>query len=73
MSPIHQCPGQNPRHWGSNSITEYKCPNCGSMVEFFHDDMERPCVECNHMVMNPKLNPTCADWCKFADKCGIGE
>jgi ribosomal protein S27E len=69
---MKQCPGQNPRNWTSEDIFDVRCPKCGNLIEFFRDDQKRPCKKCETVVLNPKLNIKCLEWCSFADRCGIG-
>jgi hypothetical protein len=38
-------------------------------VEFFKDEVRRKCG-CGHMIVNPKLDFGCAEWCQYAEQCG---
>jgi hypothetical protein len=40
-------------------------------VEFFKDEVKRKC-RCGHVIVNPKLDFGCAEWCQYAEQC-IGE
>jgi hypothetical protein len=40
-------------------------------VEFFKDDVRRRC-ECGRVIVNPKLDLACAEWCQHAEKCVDG-
>ena len=64
-----KCPGQDSRYWQPEAIFEAKCPECGSIVEFFKDDTTRKCGKCGHRFANPKMDFGCAAYCKFADQC----
>jgi len=68
-----KCPGQDIRNWSSDDVYDVKCRQCGNIIEFFKDDPKRSCTKCKSMVVNPKLNIGCLEWCQFADACGIGE
>lgn len=64
-----KCPGQDPRYWKFDAIFDAKCPNCGTVVEFFKDETRRRCKNCGHQVLNPKMDFGCAAHCKFAEQC----
>ena len=64
-----QCPGQDPRFWKVDDIKQVSCPQCGSAVEFFKDDLSRKCPDCGARFKNPHLNMGCAEWCKHAKEC----
>ena len=68
-----KCPGTDIRNWTHEDIFEIQCPNCDNAIEFFKDDPKRLCVECNFMVINPRVKIDCLFWCRHAQKCGIGE
>ena len=68
MDQFH-CPGQDTRFWKPEDVSECRCPECGAAVEFWKDDVDRPCPKCRHRLRNPRFNAGCAAWCKFADKC----
>jgi predicted RNA-binding Zn-ribbon protein involved in translation (DUF1610 family) len=67
---ILRCPGQDLRFWKPEDVVEHPCPNCGAAVEFWRDDVARACPKCRKRVRNPCFNAGCAEWCKYADKCG---
>lgn len=67
-----RCPGQDLQFWKPEDIYEVDCPNCGSKVEFWKDDVYRRCRKCSHRFRNPKLNLGCAEWCQYAKYC-IGQ
>lgn len=46
---------------------EVRCPNCGRVLEFFSDEMKLRC-KCGTVVYR-ESQPTCAEWCPYADKC----
>jgi len=67
-----KCPGQDPTFWKLEDIFETPCPFCGYSIEFWKNDVTRPCPSCKRQVANPRFNPGCAAWCEYADKC-LGE
>jgi len=67
-----QCPGQDNRYWDGSAVFEATCPECGTTVEFFKDDATRPCSNCGHRMMNPKMDFGCAAYCPYAKQC-LGE
>jgi hypothetical protein len=62
------CPGQDTRYWKPGDIFEATCPASGEKVEFFKDDVSRPC-QCGHRVENPRISLGCAQWCPHAVEC----
>ena len=64
-----RCPGQDIRFWKPEDIFEVKCPGCGKSVEFFKDEPKMKCRNCGRMVVNPKLDLGCAEWCLYAQEC----
>ena len=64
-----RCPGQDQRFWKPGDIFEVKCPGCGGAVEFFKDEPKLKCPKCGQMVVNPKIDLGCAQWCKYAEQC----
>lgn len=67
-----KCPGQDLRFWKPGDIFDISCPQCGSKVEFFKDDVRRKCKSCGAQVTNPKIDFACAQWCAYAEQC-VGE
>jgi putative nucleotidyltransferase with HDIG domain len=63
-----RCPGQDMRFWKPGDIFETQCPKCGQRVEFFKDEARRKC-RCGHVIVNPKLDFGCAEWCQYAEQC----
>ena len=63
------CPGQDQRYLRPEDVCELACPRCGAKVELWKDDPYRDCRKCGERVKNPKLDPGCAQWCKFAADC----
>jgi len=49
----------------------YKCPNCGSEVEIFSDEIKVKCQKCGTRVYKEKI-PSCIEWCASARQC-LGE
>ncbi len=64
-----RCPGQDQRFWEPDDIFEVKCPACGGAVEFFKDEPKLKCRKCGQMVVNPKIDLGCAQWCQYAEQC----
>ena len=64
-----RCPGQDQRFWKPDDIFELKCPGCGTSVEFFKDEPKLKCRKCGRMVLNPKINLGCAQWCQYSEQC----
>lgn len=64
-----RCPGQDQRFWKPQDIFEVDCPQCGKPVEFFKDEPQLKCRRCGHIVINPKIDLGCAEWCQYAEQC----
>jgi putative nucleotidyltransferase with HDIG domain len=64
-----RCPGQDQRLWKPEDIFEVNCSQCGTAVEFFKDEPKLNCHECGHVVVNPKIDLGCAEWCQYAKQC----
>jgi HD superfamily phosphodiesterase len=64
-----RCPGQDQRFWKLDDIFDVKCPGCGKSVEFFKDEPKLKCRSCGQMVVNPKIDLGCAQWCKYSKQC----
>jgi putative nucleotidyltransferase with HDIG domain len=64
-----RCPGQDQRFWKPEDIFEVRCPGCGQAIEFFKDEPKLKCRKCGQMVVNPKIDLGCAQWCQYADQC----
>jgi DNA-directed RNA polymerase subunit RPC12/RpoP len=63
-----KCPGQDMRNL---RVALHKCPNCGTEVEIFSDELRIKCHKCGQMVYKEKT-PSCIDWCQYARQC-LGE
>jgi len=59
------------KFWKPGDIFDIDCPKCGKRVEFFKDEVKRKC-RCGHIIVNPKINFACAEWCPYAEQC-VGE
>lgn len=68
MSPA-RCPGQDKRYWTADDVFEMRCPYCAHEMEFFKDEPVLPCRSCRRDVRNPRVDLSCAKWCKFAAQC----
>jgi len=66
---MFRCPGQDQRFWKPQDIFEVRCPGCGETVEFFKDEPKLKCRKCKQMVVNPKIDLGCAEWCRYAEQC----
>ncbi len=68
-----KCPGQSTQiKTPDEMVYSVACPKCKYEIEFFYDDVERPCKDCGELVIGKtsKLeNLGCAEWCKEAEKC----
>jgi hypothetical protein len=64
-----RCPGQDERFWKPGDIFEVQCPGCGNAAEFFKDEPKLKCRKCGRIILNPKIDLGCAEWCKYADQC----
>jgi ribosomal protein S27AE len=63
------CPGAA-NIWGTPTLKIKKCPECGSEVEVFSNDVKVKCEKCGFTVYNDILS--CILWCKYAKDC-VGE
>jgi len=63
------CPGQDLRFWKPQDIFERDCPNCGTKIEFWKDDISRRCPKCAQKTANPAFDFGCAQWCSYAKEC----
>ncbi|MHC4119487.1 MAG: HD domain-containing protein [Planctomycetota bacterium] len=64
-----RCPGQDQRFWKPEDIFEVECSGCGKAVEFFKDEPKLKCGGCGQIVVNPKIDLGCAEWCQYAEQC----
>jgi len=64
-----KCPGMDPAVWKIDDIFNYPCVHCGAMIEFWKDDVKRPCPRCGLALFNPRLGNLCLVWCKKAEEC----
>jgi putative nucleotidyltransferase with HDIG domain len=64
-----RCPGQDQRFWKPEDIFEVSCPGCSEAVEFFKDEPKLKCRKCGQMVVNPKIDLGCAEWCQYGEQC----
>ncbi|MHC4122145.1 MAG: HD domain-containing protein [Planctomycetota bacterium] len=64
-----RCPGQDQRFWKPEDIFEVRCPDCNNKMEFFKDEPKLKCRKCGQMVVNPKIDLGCAQWCQYAEQC----
>lgn len=66
---MHRCPGQDIQFWKLKDIFEVQCPYCSQKIEFWKDDPFRSCPGCGERVSNPRIDLSCAKWCKYAEEC----
>jgi hypothetical protein len=66
---MFRCPGQDQRFWKPEDIFEVQCTECGNNVEFFKDEPKLKCRKCGQIVINPKIDLGCAEWCQYAAQC----
>ena len=64
-----RCPGQDQRFWKPEDIFDVNCPGCDKPVEFFKDEPKLKCRNCGQVVVNPKIDMGCAQWCQYAEQC----
>ncbi len=64
-----RCPGQDQRFWKPEDIFEVECSGCGKALEFFKDEPKLKCGGCGQIVVNPKIDLGCAEWCQYAEQC----
>ena len=64
-----KCPGQDQRYWKPDDIFEISCLKCGALIEFWKDEPTLKCPKCKKLNTNPKLDLSCAEWCKYAKEC----
>lgn len=63
-----KCPGAS--HIRTPTIITKKCPECGSEVEIFSNEMLTKCPGCGFTVYNDL--ESCVQWCQYAVEC-VGE
>ena len=61
---------------GSRAVREpipecMDCPDCGSEVEIWTDELRATCPNCGTRVLREQ-QPSCLDWCASARQC-LGE
>lgn len=66
---MFRCPGQDPRFWKPEDVSDVTCSHCGKAVEFFKDEPKLKCRNCGQWVINPKIDLGCANWCRYAEQC----
>lgn len=64
-----RCPGQDQTFWKPEDIFEVNCPGCNKPVEFFKDEPKLKCRNCGQVVVNPKIDLGCAQWCQYVEQC----
>jgi hypothetical protein len=64
-----RCPGQDLRFWKLGDIFDVQCPHCGTGIEFWKDEPSVKCPQCRRVIVNPKLDLGCAQWCQHAEQC----
>lgn len=60
---MRKCSGNHTQEWESDAIFEVKCKHCGSMVEFFKDEITRNCPVCRETVANDRKDYGWGQWC----------
>ncbi|MBN2269426.1 MAG: HD domain-containing protein [Sedimentisphaerales bacterium] len=66
---MFRCPGQDQRYWKPEDIFEVQCSGCSRKIEFFKDEPKLKCRGCGRIVMNPKIDLGCTEWCQYAEQC----
>ncbi len=64
-----RCPGQDSRYWTPKDLFDVPCTGCGQAIEFWKDEPSRICPACGREVRNPRIDPGCAEWCRYAPEC----
>ncbi len=64
-----RCPGQDQRFWRPEDIFEINCTQCGKSIEFVKDEPKLKCHNCGNLVVNPRIDLGCAEWCQYAEQC----
>ncbi len=64
-----KCPGRDQRYWKPDDVFEINCLKCGTLIEFWKDEPTLKCPKCKKLNTNPKLDLSCAKWCKYAKEC----
>ncbi len=64
---MRKCTGGDTQQWGFEAIFNVQCPQCGTPVEFFKDEIERTCGQCNTTVLNDRRDFGCARNCSADD------
>jgi hypothetical protein len=62
---LARCPGKQSLRILDSIVVP--CPDCGQLIEFFTDEVKRPC-RCGRVLLREAL-PQCADWCLAAGEC----
>jgi hypothetical protein len=57
------------RYWTPKDVFDVPCSSCGNAIEFWKDEPSRICPSCGHEERNPRIDPGCAEWCKYAPEC----
>jgi hypothetical protein len=57
------------RYWTPKDVFDVPCESCGNAIEFWKDEPSRICPACGHEVRNPRIDPGCAEWCRYAPEC----
>ena len=63
---MRKCTGNNTQDWGFDAIFDVVCPQCGNLVEFFKDELNRYCPQCKNSVRNDRKDYGCGQWCSPA-------
>ncbi len=62
-------PGTGPALLEAGRYFRDKLPALRQAVEFWKDDPKLKCPSCKKQIINPKLDLSCAQWCKYAKQC----
>ena len=65
---LDHCPGVS--NLRTPTLAIKKCPQCGSEVEVFSNDLKVSCDICGFVIYNDIIS--CVQWCRYAKEC-VGE
>lgn len=67
LRDVSTCPGI--KKFIRPSPEYFPCPTCGGNVEIWSDEDVGVCDVCGAEHGRAEKEPSCLDWCEYADKC----